>query len=61
MLTVETTPYGNGETLVVFKRGTREVGSLVVAERTSGALGIEVWQYADDHAPLTTVTIPASK
>lgn len=60
MITIETTEYGNGETLVVLKRGTREVGSLIVAERRSGGVGIEVWQYADDAHPLQTVEIPKS-
>lgn len=69
MLTVEETPFGEhgsavrggAETLVIIRRGSREVGSLVLSERTSGGVGVEVWQYADDAHPLYTVEIPPSK
>ena len=61
MFTTENTPYGNGETLVIVKQDGREVASLVLSPRTTGGLGVEVWQYADDAHPLQTVEVPASK
>lgn len=62
MFTVETSPYDNGETLAIIRNEQgREVGSLILSPRTTGGVGVEVWQFADDSQPLQTVEIPASK
>jgi hypothetical protein len=62
VFTIETSPYDNGETLAIIRNEQgREVGSLIISPRTSGAVGVEVWQFADDSHPLHTVEIPAAK